>query len=809
MIHKRQKLAIAVAALLATSTASVSLPANAQQAEATQALTQQATFNIPAGPLSTALGEFAEQAGVLLSADSSLTDGKQTNGVQGSLPSEQALTRLLSGTGLSYQVTDSGSIIILAGQGQPNENTTTLDPIMVSGWRASSTEDYRAGLISSATKTQEQLVDVAGTVSVVTERAIEDQNATTVTEALRNVPGLGVGPNPGNVSVQEEVTIRGFETTLIRVNGVQRRSTGPMSTANIASVEVLKGPFSVLYGDLSPGGFVNVQTKRPEAEESRSVTVGASKVTGGTGHSADTSVDLTGPLNDDRTVLYRFIASAEGGDSFIENSDHQKYFLAPSLSYVSPDDRLRLDLDLTYLSNDGTFEFGVPSLGDRPDNRIAYDTYLGTEDSSKETVDYSAEVRGEYALGDLTKVDAALTWHLNEHDSRALRPFGPPGWDVAADNTVRRSYSLRVFDSEDTQFETNIIHEVLTDQVEWRFLAGADVRQTTVEDAGPGRGNIVNFDRTNVFNPDNSTPLPALSDPRIVFFDRFSETTDSWGTYVQAEAWIQDRVKLIAGARYTDISYTYEDAEPYRFDDDSDQVSPRAGVLFKATPTTSLYASYSTSFEQSLSFDPDNPQEPTEAEQWEAGVKQEFFNGRLYATGSLFSIVQENIPQPDPNDPNGTIQIGEATTGGVEFELNGSLTDRLDVIAGYAYLDNEINEATDGEEGNRLPGTPRHSGNIWFNYQVSEPATRGLSVGAGVFAKGERFTSSQNGNTLPGYATVDANAQYRFGYAGNDVTVQAGLKNVLDKEYYTGGFGEGIAYRGEPRTAYVQLKTKF
>lgn len=806
-INRHQKLAVAVATILAATT-TLPLPAMAQQAQQSQALTQQVNFDIEAGPLSTALTAFAEQTGLLLSADSNLTDGKRTDGLSGNFPSDQALGRLLSGTGLDYRVTNTGTVTIIR-RDTAQDNPTTLDPIMVGGWRTSTTEDYRAGIISSATKTEELLVDVPGTVSVVTERAIEDQNATTVTEALRNVPGIGVGPNPANVSVQEEVTIRGFETPLIRVNGVQRRSTGPMSTANIASVEVLKGPFSVLYGDLSPGGFVNIQTKRPQAEAAQTVTVGSSKVTGGSGHSVDGSVDLTGAVNDSQTVLYRLIASAEGGDSFIDENDHEKLFFAPSLSYVSPDDRLRVDLDLSYLSNDETFEFGVPSRGDRPDSRIDYDAFLGSKDSSKETKDYSAEIRTEYALADMTTVDAALTWHLNEHDSRALRPFGPPGWDVAADDTVRRSYSLRVFDSEDTQFETNLIHEVLTDNVEWRFLGGVDFRETNVKDAGPGRANIVNFDRVNVLNPDNSSALPSLDDPRLTFFDRADQTTESFGTYLQAEAWIQDRVKLIAGARYTDIKYTYEDTEPFFFEDKNDEVSPRAGILFKATPSTSLYASYSTSFEQSLSFDQDNRNEPTEAKQVEAGVKQEFLNGRVYTTASVFNVVQENIPQPDPNDPSRTVQIGEAETSGLEFELNGSLTDQLDIIAGYAYLKNEITDANDGTEGNRLPGTPRHSGNIWLNYQVLEQAARGLSVGAGVFAKGERYTSDQNGNTLPGYATVDASAQYRFRYADSDVTVQVGLKNLLDKEYYTGGFGEGMAFRGEPRTAFVKLKTQF
>lgn len=776
--------------------------AQAQQAE-------QQDFNIPGGSLASALNRLADETDLQLIYDTALAQGLRTPGVSGTYTPEQALQRLLAGTGLSYRFTNADTVTLERAVVQDEGEPMQLSPIVVEGWRSTEIEGYRAEVISSATKTDALLIDVPASVSVVTEEVIEDQRATSVTEALRNVPGVGTGPNPANVSVQEEVTIRGFESLLVHVNGVQRRSTGPLSTANIASVEVLKGPLSVLYGDLSPGGFVNIQTKRPQPKPSYEVALGLLQVTEGRGTEGRGSVDFTGPLTADGSFLYRFIASADGGSSFIEDVENEQYLIAPSLSFIGLDKDLRLDFDFRYLRNEGTFLFGIPSRGDRPETAIDHDSFLGADESEKVTEDFSAELRGEYAVGTATTIDAALTYHLNDHFSSALRPFGPPGQQIADDDTVRRSFSLRSFDTEDLQFEANIIHNVDVGPTSWRLLAGGDVRRTTLDDEAPGGGNIVDFDRVNVFDPDTGVDLPSNDDPRISFFPFSDQTVDAFGGYVQAETWIFDRLKLLAGVSYSNNDFRFEDEAGFEFDQEDDEFSPRFGVLYKLTPSTSLYASYSTSFQQELSFDPGTAFEPTEADQIEAGIKQEFFDGRAFASLSMFEITQENLVQPDPNDPFRSIQIGEAETRGVELDIRGEVLPGLNVIAGYAFLDNEITEATDGTEGNRLPNVPEHEASLWLTYDLLERKAERVTLGGGVFYESDRFTSTQNGVEMSDYITADLTAQYSFVWDGLDLQAQAGLKNIFDEEYFISGFGEGIAFRGQPRTFFLQLKGRF
>jgi len=769
-------------------------------------------FDIPAQSLTEALALFGRQSGLQVSVDADLVRDLSSPGVSGSFTPEQALARLLAGTGLDFGIS-AGTVTLARAPTQDGGGPIELGPIKVEGWRSTETRGYRPDLVSSATKTDSAIVDVPASVSVVTEDVIEDQNARSLAEVLRNVPGVEPGPNPANVSVQEEFTIRGFPNFLVNVNGVERRSTGPLSTANIESVEVLKGPFSVLYGQLSPGGFINVQTKRPERLAAYEVTGGISQATTGRGTTGRGAVDATGPITGDGSLLYRFIASADGGTSFIDEVETEQYLVNPTVSFIGLNDDLRVDVDFSYLRNDETFLFGVPARDGKIDTRIGFTDFLGSDENEKITEDTNAEVRAEYAITDATKVDAAFTYHLNEHFSSALRPFGPPGQAVAPDNTVRRSFSLRSFDTSDIEFEANGVHNFIIGPTDWRVLAGGDVRRTELEDVGPGSGNIVDFDRVNVLDPNNDVDLPSENDPRISFFPKSGRTIDSYGFYGQVETWIYDRVKLIGGVRYDNVDFDFNDQSGFSFRQEDDDVSPSAAALARVTPTTSVYGSYTTSFEQELSFNPDaEPFEPTEAEQWEAGVKQEFFDGGLLATVSVFQITQENLVVADPNDPTRSVQIGEVESRGVELEIKGQVSERLRVTAGYSFLDNEITKDPLGNEGNRLDNVPEHEASAFVLYDAYESEGERVTVGGGVFYTGERFTSTSNNTVLDDFVTVDITGQYAFATRGLNLEIQAGVKNLFDEEFFQGGFGVapgGIAFRGDPRTIFARLTARF
>jgi iron complex outermembrane recepter protein len=779
-------------------------PSAVAQQSGTQAESQaRQSFDIPAGSLTAALNALARQAGLALTFDPSLTQGKVTGGLRGEFAPQQALRQLLAGTGLTYRFSDGSTVTLVAESGELAP--VQLAPINITGWRQTATRGYLAEGISSATKTEELLVDVPASVSVVTEDLIRDQATTTVTGALRNVPGVGTGPNPGNVSVQESVTIRGFESLLVRVNGVQRRSSGPLSLANVQSVEVLKGPFSVLYGDVSPGGFVNIQTKRPQREVAAEVSMGVNQVAASSlsGTQGLGTVDFTGPFNEDNTVLYRFIASLEGGNSFIDTVENERQFVAPSLSFLTDDDRMRVDLDLRYLRNDETFLYGIPARNGKPDNRIDRNIFLGAMDNDKLTEDYDVELRADFKLTERTRIDGAVTYHRNEIEARALRPRSQV---VAPDDTIARRFSLTNNRTTDRQVEANLTHEFSAGDTHWRLLAGGDYLENKLEDTGPGSGNFNGFDTTNVLDPDNDVSFPADDDPRIVKFDRVANDTDQWGFYGQAEIWWRDRLKLLAGARYTQFDYRFA-STGFEFEESPSSIDPRFAALFKLTPQTSLYGTYSSSFQQSFSFDPENSK-PLEAEQYELGLKHEFAGGRALVTASLFDLTQRNLLTSDP-DRGESRQIGEAATQGFELELRGAPTERLQLQAGYTYLDNKISKDNDGNEGNRLPNVAEHAASLWVNYALPLQSEGVWTLGGGVFYVGDRFTGVGNTVKMGDYVTADVVLGYQLPIGERSVSAQIGVRNVFDETYFVGGFGEGVAYRGEPRTAFARLTARF
>jgi len=796
--HTTSRLALAIA--LSLSSLAGAAPVYADNGADTKVQATQ-EFSIPGGPLDAALVRFGQQSGVLVSVSGEVSAGKHIGGLEGRYPVGQALELLLQGTGLRAVWQGNGYVV----QAQESGGPLQLGTIQVAGWSASATDGYRPNRVSSATKTDSFIIDLPVAVSVVTAEVIEDQNANSVAEALRNVPGVESGPNLANVSVQETFTVRGFENSFVNVNGMERRSTGPLSVANIESIEVVKGPSSLLTGQVAPGGFINIQTKRPQHQDAYEVTGGLSYTTVGDGIMGRFTVDATGPVANNDAILYRFIASADGGDSFIDDVDEKQFLINPMVSFLGADGDLRVDVDLSYLRNDETFRFPIPFRDGKPDSRIGRTTFLATPDNEKVTEDYSAEVRMEYRLTPDTQIDAAVGYHLNEHLTRAQRPFADS--EVQPDDTFASSLDNLDQETEDIELQANLIHNIEAGRTSWRLLAGADLRRSEFRDNELFFGDEP---RINVLNPSKDARLPERDDPNLFTLPSGKNVVDSFGLYTQAEVWIDDRLKLLGGLRYENVEF-----EAGRFGNsskqDDDNVSPRVAALYRLTTDTSVYASYSESFQQlSGSNDLGEPFEPTEAEQWEAGIKQEWFDGGLLATVSAFKITQSNLAVEDPNPSSrvGRAQIGEVDTEGFELEATGQVSERLRLTSGYSYLDSEIKNDPLGNEGNRRANVPRHKASFFAMYDVLRLQGERLSVGGGVFYTGERFVSEDNAAVLDDYMTVDLTAQYSVVGNSADVIVRGGVKNLFDEEYFVQGFSRG-AFRGDPRTFFANVSIRF
>ncbi len=306
-----------------------------------------------------------------------------------------------------------------------------------------------------------------------------------------------------------------------------------------------------------------------------------------------------------------------------------------------------------------------------------------------------------------------------------------------------------------------------------------------------------------------------------VFKDEF------YGVYFQDHITLWDKLHIIGGGRYdwaevgrgNSGSFDEADANLPAATRDDEEFSPRVGVLYQAWPWLGVYGSWSQSFSANNGVSATGETlEPQTGEQWETGLKTELFNKALSATLAFYHLTKENILTADLStpDPNDNAPIGESRSQGIELDVLGAITDELSVIGSYAYTDAEITKDNFGLEGNRVANVPFHSGSAFLTYEFKEfDALRGLSLGFGVFAVGDREGDDDNTFLLPGYARLDAFAAYRRQVGPTRVTAQLNIRNITDKEYFesTDPFSNlnprlGI-FPGAPLTAIGTLRVEF
>jgi len=680
---------------------------------------------------------------------------------------------------------------------------------------------YGAGKASTANKTDTPLLETPFSVEIVPNQVLKDQQAINLRDATRNVSG--VQANYGYGDLYEAFALRGFETnnTLrngMRVAGGVGRSS--VDVANIDSVEVLKGPAAMLYGRIEPGGLINVVTKRPQAQAAYSIEqlVGSDSL-------FRTTLDATGPVDADGHLLYRGIFSYFDADSFIDHAPHGRtQFLAPSLTW-RPNADLEVNLDIEARDVRPLTGNGIVAIGDRPAN-IPITTYLGGDEG-----DYARVRRGMVALDWSYRLDRdwklrnGVAWVTDSIDFEEF--FGGSIDESTGDFSItpwfdkRRSHGLNTFLDLTGHLEgAGIAHTV---------LVGLDYYRLSYDDVGFVNG-WVPVDTTNIYSPTYFRPTAwgAHETLRSTPPDWTSVGYQQWtGLYLQDQMKVGDALHLLVGGRYDWAqaragSITLEYAPPGSTladvpisDAKENKFSPRLGALYQFTPTLAAYANYVESlgtWGTGLGIKSDIDGHPLPAERsksYEAGVKAEFAAG-LTSTLALYEITKTNMATRDLSSPDPTAlrATGEARSRGVEFDVSGELTKQLSLIANYAYTDAVFTRDDSGLQGNRIANVPRHSGGLWAKLR---PTSAPLSLGAGIFARGQRQGDNENTFQMPGYATVDAFAAYAFTVAGKRVFAQLNVNNLFDRRYFINSNVYDASPRfgvmpGQPRTVVGSVR---
>jgi iron complex outermembrane receptor protein len=661
-------------------------------------------------------------------------------------------------------------------------------------------EGYRVPNTSVGTRTDTPLRDIPQTIQVVPQQVLRDQNVTRLEEALRNV--TGVTPSSPTISRFSGFTIRGFRVGSSSGNFLRDGLRDPFGEdvgdlSNIERIEVLRGPASVLFGLGSPGGTINLVTKQPLRDPFYAIdaTIGNYDFYQG-------AIDLSGPLNDSRTVLYRLNAAYLDRGSFVDFADNRRFFISPVVS-LALGERTRLILEGDYTNSSTDFVFGLPAVGTvlpNPNGRIPRNRLTGEPDdsASNQTVG-KVGYRLEHRFSENWSLQNAFraSFLRNESGDRIFIPTS-----LAPDNrTLNGIFSASESSVDAYNATLDIIGKFSTGSIYHQLVLGIDLSR---RDNFENRGRSASARPLDLFNPVYGQTLPPLT----LDFDA-SALTDSLGIYVQDQITLTENLKLLLGGRFDLFEQTDRDfLADTETSQSGDAFSPRVGIVYQPIQPISLYASYSRSFAPAIgtAFD-GSVFQPERGTQYEVGVKADL-NDRLSATLAFYNLTRSNVLTADntPGVPPGfSIQTGEQRSRGVELTLQGEILPGWNIIAGYAYTDAQITQDNTLVVGNRLNNVPENSFNLWTSYEIQQGALRGLGFGAGLFYVGERQGDLGNTFQLPSYLRTDAAIFYkrdRFRAALN-------FRNLFDVDYFETSFSRLRVFPGEPFTVQGTISWEF
>ncbi|MFC6490141.1 TonB-dependent siderophore receptor [Nitratireductor sp. GCM10026969] len=770
---------------------------------------QQTAFNVPAGPLANALAAFGRQAGLQVTYLPEIASGRRSPGVSGAVAPGNALARILQGTGLSYRFTNATTVSIYdpssadAGAAAVDDGSTLLDRLQVWGESAYGPVDgYKASRSASATKTDTPIIEIPASIEVVSAQVIEEQAAQNLKDVYENVSGVQQAGNTLNAQSEVLPIIRGFESSTLLRNGMRSTSAGTVDLVDVERVEVLKGPGSILYGALEPGGVINYITKRPQQTAAYKL-----KQEVGSYDFYRATADLTGPLTEDGSLAYRLNAAYTNSGSFRDHMDLERAAVMPSLLWT-PTDQTEVLFDLSWTREKQPYDTGIP-LSEDGEPLVPISTFVGNPDlAGRDLNNYSASYQLTHEFNDVWSIRNQLQFHRADSENESIRSRGIGNIGGVEVLGVRYQHEERTDD--EYQFVLDATAKFATGPVDHELLLGTDLTYQEFD-----------FRRFR----QNLAPIPIGDDMTIDFDPPASQPRDvvagetQWaGLYAQDQmSLLEDgRLKLLVGGRY-DI-YHLEGVWDgvVKPDVDEQAFTGRTGLLYQFTDQYSAYASVSQSFEPHRADVIDrngNPVSPEEGLQYEAGIKASFLDDRLLATASVYQIEKKNVAVWDEAYWSATGEDAyfpgvRERSRGFEFDLTGALTDNVNVLANYAYTDSKVleNPGDPASVGGPLGGVPRHAARLWLTYDFGESSRfSGLGFGGGVRYVGTRTAQFDSSLELDPYVVADAALWYNL----DNMKFALNVRNLFDREYIARASDRAIAHPGEPLTVTGSLSLRF
>ncbi|MFT8551079.1 MAG: TonB-dependent siderophore receptor [Acetobacter okinawensis] len=795
-------------------------------------------YHIPAQALSTALTTFGQQAHRQVSVDPKILSGHQSAALNGNFTEQEALARLLAGSGLTGRV--SGNVISVSAA-----SNITLGPVRVGGTVTHQDPTgpgvgYVAENTMTGTKTDTPLIEIPNSIYVITKQQMVDQQPQNISEALRYAPGVkadtagGVGSGAA-FNQGGGITQRGFNTTQF-VDGLRSTSQAAGETAFVDRVEVMNGPASVMYGQVTPGGMIGMSLKTPTQAPLHQVSLGF-----GNWGRYEATFDTSDKITKSGNVRYRIAGIGVTQGTQTDHVDYHRVGVLPSITW-DIDAKTSLTFLGSYMYTPGTgtsYATQYPVQGTLITDgfkRIPRSNFIGFTNWNEDSVkDAMFEYQFKHEFNKYINFSQTFRWEKSDANIKEAENDGAVSATDVADQYYYTDRQHLVTDTKG--MDARFTGKLTTGPLHHTWVVGSDFRsfdnnfssQTDTTDT------II-----NVYNPGTSSYTPCYNINSNS--GCLNTLTREKYNYFQEGVYFQDQIKwrglsVIAGGRQdwvntTTSAISYDNTSNIKIADGPDHTKQpqsaftwRAGLVYQFNFGLAPYFSYSTSFVPQSSTDyQGKPFSPLTGNQYEAGLKYKVPNKEIFVTASAFHILENHYSIKDMEHTGYSTDAGTVKSQGFEVSINANVTENLRLIASYSFTDarfaknnrtakriNPVTGATYGnaisEQGMSVPYIPRNMASVFANYTVPSSIVQGVSINGGIRYTGSSYAGYVESFKSPDYLLFDIGANYDLGAASpilKGLKAQLAISNLTNK-YYLPSCGNSVCYVGQGRRVYGNL----
>jgi iron complex outermembrane recepter protein len=676
--------------------------------------------------------------------------------------------------------------------------------------------------IVNAGKTNIKPIDLPQATAVIGKETIEQQQLLRLSEVVKNTNGVYVaGASNASGNNQEELGSRGFSFSGNNTfrNGVRINGSLIPEANSLESIEVLKGSSALLYGNVAPGGILNLITKKPKFNQGGEISFRVSDYA-----FYKPTVDIYGSVDNSNSVAYRLITSYEKGNSFRDKVQSERTFINPSiLAYLT--DKTSLLIEADYTKDFRTPDFGLAAINYEI-VELPINTFLNYDWAKFETKQIGTTATLTHNINDNWQAKAVASYQgYNNELLSSTRPnsgnINPFNTDPSIKNNVvktngdwYRGVQKNKTNQDYALTEIDLNGKFSTGTIKHSLLIGSDADRTSTNVIN--YKNITYFDKINIFNP--NVIIEKHKDANVNYTNTSIPDMTAKNTTVdtqikRASIYIQDFIELtpylkaLAGIRYnyleSNIRTINHKADNSINTDKTDKtnnniLTSKLGIVIQPTKQNSIFASYADSFTLNTGTDRfGNALPPSFLDQYEVGIKNEFLDGHLTANATAYLINNDNVAQTDFSNGNTNTNIkeltGSQTTKGFELDITGNYKG-FKALAGYSFTESKVSKSNTFEVGTMLRFYPKHTANASLFYTFNKTFFKGLEIGFMSSYVGERFGGRLRPmNATPG--SVEASRRLipmteftmfdaSLGYTYKSIAIRAKLSNVTNVVNY-------------------------